>query len=780
MSFKKTGDIKGNTESLIRNLKTINYPSQTSYKILTSGNPGIYLPIIHYSLFNYSPVVAKFLSDKHYDMFAKNDLDFINTAFHCLITLFNYKPELTTEQFFSNKFAEGKIILCKEIIDLVIQKNNQLISNNKKRKGNNKYNKNNNNNNVSPKFHELNNSKNNSSHKKISSTKLASINNTNNPNKYSLSNNINENSSNFQDNPINLQSYSNGIQPNLNFDNDTNSENIKVCLRIRPMSLQEQSRNDVSCIEPVSNEQLILKHKNLRRSYTFNLVFGQDSSQEDVFFNCSMDKLIDSALDGYSVTIFAYGQTGSGKTYTIMGRDDAINEKILKNNKYSGIMPKSINYIWSAVSRLQQKFYIKVSFLEIYNEQINDLLNPTNNNLQIRWDQKQGFFVEGLLVIECKKPEDIVEIILQGTKNRKKGSHDLNKDSSRSHSILTVYLISEFQSGSETYKKYGKISFVDLAGSERLKETHSKGGMLKETGNINKSLFVLGKVISSLTDKKNTNQHIPYRDSKLTMLLMDSIGGTAKTLMIACVSPSSQYSDETMSTLNYASRTMNIKNKPLVQMDAREKAREDLQEENEIYLEENEFLKAEFMKLLGMVPKMANGGLTVEDIENYKISQGFRSNEELDKEIEKLKIENEDLKNIRETQMKENRRLNEENNLLNNKLINLENVFIGGDLINKQDSSMSNISEKNYNISAIMVENTELKKTIDKLETDKIQLQEMIAKGKNPGVKIFNDSEEFENMKEQNSKLVRRVEFLQKRERELLETIMKIKMEINI
>ena len=119
---------------------------------------------------------------------------------------------------------------------------------------------------------------------------------------------------------------------------------------------------------------------------------------------------------------------------------------------------------------------------------------------------------------------------------------------------------------------------------------------------------------------------------------MDSIGGTAKTLMIACVSPSSEYSDETMSTLNYASRTMNIKNKPLVQMDAREKAREDLEEENEMYIEENEFLKEQFMKLLGMVPKMANGGLTEEDIENYKISQGFRSNEELDKEIEKLNI----------------------------------------------------------------------------------------------------------------------------------------------
>ena len=621
-----------------------------------------------------------------------------------------------------------------------------------------------------------NNKSNNSYRKQIN---ISNLNNQNN-NTYSQSNNINPNAQNSQDLNYGPQSYSNGRQPNLDFDNDTNSENIKVCLRIRPMSLQEKSRNDTACIEPVSNDQLILSHKNLRRSYTFNLVFAPESSQEDVFFNCSIDKLIDSALDGYSVTIFAYGQTGSGKTYTIMGRDDAINEKVLSNNKYSGIMPKSINYIWSTVSTKQQKFYIKVSFLEIYNEQINDLLNPSNTNLQIRWDQKQGFFVEGLLVIECKKPQDIVEIILQGTKNRKKGSHDLNKDSSRSHTILTVYLISEFQSGGESYKKYGKISFVDLAGSERLKETHSKGGMVKETGNINKSLFVLGKVISSLTDKKSTNQHIPYRDSKLTMLLMDSIGGTAKTLMIACVSPSSVYSDETMSTLNYASRTMNIKNKPLVQMDMREKISEGLKEENEIYLEENEFLKNEFMKLLGIIPEMSNGGLTPEDIENYKISQGFKSNEELDNEIERLKIENDELKKIKDNQIKENQKLSDENNILNNKLINLENVFIGSEIMNNQDSGLANISDTNYNVSAIMVENKELKKTIDKLEMDKIQLQDIIAKGKNPGMKIYNDSVEFENMKEQNRKLSRRVEFLQKRERELLETIMKLKMENNI
>jgi len=126
--------------------------------------------------------------------------------------------------------------------------------------------------------------------------------------------------------------------------------------------------------------------------------------------------------------------------------------------------------------------------------------------------------------------------------------------------------INQFESEGHFFKKYGKISFVDLAGSERLKESKSQGEMIKETGNINKSLFTLGKVISSLTDKKTNKQHIPYRDSKLTMLLMDSIGGASKTLMIACVSPSTSYADETLSTLNYASRAMNIKNKPFVQV----------------------------------------------------------------------------------------------------------------------------------------------------------------------------------------------------------------------
>ena len=594
-------------------------------------------------------------------------------------------------------------------------------------------------------------------------------------NKLNLTNNNLKNRNKESSNSLNfLPNINQNTVPNLDFENHETSENIKVCLRIRPMNLQEQGRNDLNCIEPVSSNQLFFTNKNMRRSYTYNLVFGPETTQEDIFYNCSINKLIDSALEGYSVTIFAYGQTGSGKTYTIMGRDDSINEKILSNNKYSGIMPKSINYIWSTVGSKQEKYYIKVSFLEIYNEQINDLLNIGNTNLQIRWDQKQGFFVEGLLVIECKKPEDIVEVILQGTKNRKKGSHELNKDSSRSHTILTVYVISEFQSQGQNFKKYGKISFVDLAGSERLKETHSSGGMIKETGNINKSLFVLGKVISSLTDKKTNNQHIPYRDSKLTMLLMDSIGGASKTLMIACVSPSATYSDETMSTLNYASRTMNIKNKPLVQMEGKDVPVARLKRQNNIYKIENEFLKNEFIKLLGQVPDFQSGGLTEEDIERFKVSQGIVSDEVKNEELRQLTEENEDLRKTKEKYERQKMNLNNENMILNAKLNNLENIYIGSDIIRHSDGSVTNNIDTNYNLSAVLLENKELKKTIDKLELDKIQLKDIVMKTEEQD-KNYSENIEFENMKEQNAKLSRKIEFLQKRESELLETIMKLK-----
>ena len=169
------------------------------------------------------------------------------------------------------------------------------------------------------------------------------------------------------------------------------------------------------------------------------------------------------------------------------------------------------------------------------------MLNPTSGVLHCRWNSGSGFFVEDLMIVDCTSTEDMIAVLNEGIKNRKSGSHELNKDSSRSHSIMSIYLISENQSNNQVIRKYGKISFVDLAGSERLKESKSEGVMAKETGNINKSLFTLGKVIKGLSDRKTKNPYIPYRDSKLTMLLMDSLGGTSKALMIACVSPSVMY-----------------------------------------------------------------------------------------------------------------------------------------------------------------------------------------------------------------------------------------------
>jgi len=182
-------------------------------------------------------------------------------------------------------------------------------------------------------------------------------------------------------------------------------------------------------------------------------------------------------------------------------------------------------------------------------------------------------------------------VLHEGNRNRKRGSHNLNKDSSRSHSIMTIKIITSTQSTEgHTYKKNGKVTFVDLAGSERLKETNSQGIMVKETGNINKSLFTLGKVISALTERK-LNEKPCYRDSKLTMLLMDSLGGTSLALMIACVSPCSSWADETISTLNYAARTMNIKNKPVLQIGSKEQIIMNLRREIALLKMENQYLK---------------------------------------------------------------------------------------------------------------------------------------------------------------------------------------------
>ena len=202
-----------------------------------------------------------------------------------------------------------------------------------------------------------------------------------------------------------------------------------------------------------------------------------------------------------------------------------------------------------------------------------------------------------------------------------------------------------------------------------------------------------------------------------------------------------------------------------------------LKQENDYYKMENDFFKKEFIKLIGMIPSIQNGGFTEEEIDSFKVNNSSEKSEALEKEVQKLQEEVEELKKNKEVSERQNINLVNENSILNAKLTNLENVFIGSDIVRNKDGSVSNDIGENYNLSSLMLENKELKKTIDKLELDKLELKEIIAKAENPGIKMKSDTLEFEGLKEQNGKLARRVEFLQKRERELLETIMKLKMD---
>ncbi|XP_020904953.2 kinesin-like protein KIF12, partial [Exaiptasia diaphana] len=221
----------------------------------------------------------------------------------------------------------------------------------------------------------------------------------------------------------------------------------------------------------------------------------------------------------------------------------------------------------------QGNFTLRASYLEVYNERVKDLLNPssTHDSLPVRWSRDRGFYVENLFYVECDTLDDLTAVLEEGLKYRQVGSHGMNDHSSRSHSLLTVYVDIETVDPSDEagipILRHGKISFVDLAGSERVKETKSVGEAFTESQNINKSLLTLGNCISALSDAKKRTGHIPYRDSKLTKLLADSLGGDGVTLMIACISPSSYVVSDTLNTLRYANRAKKIKNKPVVQMD---------------------------------------------------------------------------------------------------------------------------------------------------------------------------------------------------------------------
>ncbi|CAF0829857.1 unnamed protein product [Didymodactylos carnosus] len=341
----------------------------------------------------------------------------------------------------------------------------------------------------------------------------------------------------------------------------TQKDRVRVIVRVRPMNTREVDKGDRSVLTCDSENSILVDGPQHSRRFTFDAVFDTSSTQ-------------------YICTCFAYGQTGSGKTFTMVGPSGAGIFRMDENYriKHFGLVPRAINYLFQKLREKTHEsnvvFYIRVSYCEIYNEQIRDLINPSHTeSLQIRGSIEDGFYVENLFQTYIETMDELLTILEEGELNRVTASHNLNDHSSRSHAMLSIQIEHDLQNSDDPkvqITKQGKLIFVDLAGSEKVKVSHSTGRQLVETSNINKSLLTLGTCISALSDPVKRMGHVPYRDSKLTRLLSDSLGGHGITLMIACISPAISCENESLSTLRYANRAKNIENAPIIKTDSKE------------------------------------------------------------------------------------------------------------------------------------------------------------------------------------------------------------------
>ncbi|KAM6152495.1 kinesin-like protein KIF27 isoform 4-T4 [Erethizon dorsatum] len=340
---------------------------------------------------------------------------------------------------------------------------------------------------------------------------------------------------------------------------------VKVAVRVRPLLCKEVLHNHQVCVRVVPNTQQIIIGKD--RVFTFDFVFGKNSTQDEVYNTC-IKPLVLSLIEGYNATVFAYGQTGSGKTYTIGGGHVA---SVVEGQK--GIIPRAIQEIFQSISENPSSdFNIKISYIEVYKEDLRDLLEleTSMKDLHIREDEKGNTVIVGAKECHVESVDEVMSLLEMGNAARHTGTTQMNEHSSRSHAIFTISICQverNPEAGEDgswyTHRRIvSKFHFVDLAGSERVTKTGNTGERFKESIQINSGLLALGNVISALGDPRRKSSYIPYRDAKITRLLKDSLGGSAKTVMITCVSPSSSDFDESLNSLKYANRARNIRNKP--------------------------------------------------------------------------------------------------------------------------------------------------------------------------------------------------------------------------
>ncbi|CAN0855136.1 Kinesin-like protein KIN-12E [Linum grandiflorum] len=348
--------------------------------------------------------------------------------------------------------------------------------------------------------------------------------------------------------------------------------NVQVLIRIRPLNATEKvSQGCIRCLKQESANSLVWLG-NPETRFTFDNIASETITQEELFRVAGLP-MVDNCMSGYNSCMFAYGQTGSGKTYTMMGEINHAEGQLSEN---CGMANRIFEYLFLRIRMEEEnrrneklKFHCKCSFLEIYNEQITDLLEPSATNLQLREDLSKGVYVENLTKHKVGAVNDVVKLLMQGVANRKSAATHMNSESSRSHSVFTCIIESCWEKDSLKHYRFSRLNLVDLAGSERQKSSGAEGDRLREAANINKSLSTLGLVIMSLVDLAHgKNRHVPYRDSRLTFLLQDSLGGNSKTMIVANVSPSMCAAHETLSTLKFAQRAKLIQNNAKVNEDA--------------------------------------------------------------------------------------------------------------------------------------------------------------------------------------------------------------------
>ncbi|KAM6298882.1 kinesin-like protein KIF13A [Aegotheles albertisi] len=401
---------------------------------------------------------------------------------------------------------------------------------------------------------------------------------------------------------------------------------VKVAVRVRPMNRRELDLN-TKCIVEMEGNQTVLHpppsntkqgERKPPKVFAFDHCFwSMDESNttkyagQEVVFKCLGEGILEKAFQGYNACIFAYGQTGSGKSFSMMG-----------NAEQLGLIPRLCCALFQRISVEENEshtFKVEVSYMEIYNEKVRDLLDPkgSRQSLKVREHKVLGPYVDGLSQLAVTNFEDIESLMSEGNKSRTVAATNMNEESSRSHAVFNIIVtqtLYDLHSGNSG-EKVSKVSLVDLAGSERVSKTGAAGERLKEGSNINKSLSTLGLVISSLADQaagKGKNKFVPYRDSVLTWLLKDNLGGNSQTAMIATISPAADNYEETLSTLRYADRAKRIVNHAVVNEDPNARVIRELREEVEKLKEQ--LLQAEAMKAPELKEKLEESEKLIKEL----------------------------------------------------------------------------------------------------------------------------------------------------------------------